>query len=321
MTVRDAHVSQLDRYLQIIMGEWRGDELLEIRYANGPRGMRRTFVAANRPDRAARLIRALAPRTDVYCGVLLRSRQAGGRDAVIDSHIVFVEIDEPDALGRLDRFAAPSMTVASGSPGHAHAYWMLRSRVAPAVVEHANRTLADHLGGDTASVDAARILRPAGTLSHKHRPPTPVSLIHVEPSIRYDLAELLDGLAQAQTRPIGAASVRESPPRTELDMLLLGIPAATYVRELASLEPRRDGKVNCPFHRDETPSLQLYEDGTWCCFARHGIEGRIGGSVYDFGGRLWNLNTKGREFLELRQRLADTLLPAYAPQAQGGVRL
>jgi len=215
MTVRDAHGSQLDRYLQIIVGERRGDELLEIRYANRRRGMRRKFVAANRPDRAARLIRSLAPGTDVYCGVLLRSRRAGGRDAVTDSHVVFVEIDEPDALGRLARFAAPSMIVASGiirSRGHAHAYWMLSSPVAPTAVEHANRTLADHLGGDPASVDAARILRPAGTLSHKHRPPRPVELIHVEPSVRYDLAELLDGLAQAPTHPTGERASETLPP-------------------------------------------------------------------------------------------------------------
>ncbi len=73
-------------------------------------------------------------------------------------------------------------------------------------------------------------------------------------------------------------------------------------------------------HHDQTPSLQLYDDGTWCCFAGHGSEGRIGGSIYDFGGRLWSLDTKGREFLELRQRLADTLLPASAPEARSGDR-
>ena len=92
--------------------------------------------------------------------------------------------------------------------------------------------------------------------------------------------------------------------------------ATTYVRELAGLEPRRDGKVHCPFHHDETPSLQLYDDGTWCCFAQHGTEGRIGGSIYDFGGRLWCLDTKGRGFLELRHRLAETLLTAYASEPQ-----
>ncbi len=300
MTGRDARLSQLDRYLQMIVGDRRGDELLEIRHVNSSRVMRRTFFAANRPDRAARLIRSIAPRTDVYCGVLLRSRRAGGRDAVTDSHLVFVEIDAPDAVGRLARFAAPSMIVASGSHGHAHAYWVLRSAIAPAAVEHANRTLADHLGGDPASVDAARILRPAGTLSHKHRPPTPVELIRVEPSTRYDLAELLDGLAQAPTRPPEPTSIRNSAPRTELDMLLLAIPADTYVRELTGLEPRRDGKVNCPFHADDTPSLQLYRDATFYCYGCG-----AGGSVYDFAGRLWSLNTNGRAFLALRARLAD----------------
>jgi hypothetical protein len=60
-------------------------------------------------------------------------------------------------------------------------------------------------------------------------------------------------------------------------------------------------------HHDDTPSLQLYQDGTWCCFAPHGEEGRIGGSIYDFAARLWDVDTKGRAFLELRARLADTL--------------
>ncbi len=114
MTPTESRAQQLDRYLQAIAGGRCGGEMLEIRYATGHDGMRRLFVAARRLDVAARAIRSLAPRTDVYCGVLLRSRRAGGRDAVTDSHLVFVEIDEPDALGRLARFAAPSMIVASG---------------------------------------------------------------------------------------------------------------------------------------------------------------------------------------------------------------
>ena len=88
--------------------------------------------------------------------------------------------------------------------------------------------------------------------------------------------------------------------RTELDELLLAIPAAIYVRELAGLEPGRDGKVSCPFHADDTPSLQLYGDGTFYCYGCG-----AGGSVYDFAGRLWSLETRGRAFLELRARLAD----------------
>ena len=298
----DSPAGQLDRYLQTIAGDRRGDELLEIRYATGDGGMRRRFISIRRLDAAARAIRSLSPRSDVYCGVLLRSHRAGGRDAVTRSHLAFVEIDAVDALDRLQRFArTPTMIVSSGTAGHAHAYWRLRSRVEAVELEQANRTLASHLGGDLASIDAARILRPAGTLSHKHRPPTPVELLHLDPAVRYELAELVDGLPPAPSRPAAAAARRERAARTELDELLLAIPAASYVRELTGLEPRRNGKVNCPLHADDTPSLHLYEDGTFYCFGCG-----AGGSIYDFAGQLWSLKTSGRAFLELRARLADS---------------
>ena len=298
----DSPAGQLDRYLQTIAGDRRGDELLEIRYATGDGGMRRRFISIRRLDAAARAIRSLSPRSDVYCGVLLRSHRAGGRDAVTRSHLAFLEIDAVDALDRLQRFArTPTMIVSSGTAGHAHAYWRLRSRVEAVELEQANRTLASHLGGDLASIDAARILRPAGTLSHKHRPPTPVELLHLDPAVRYELAELVDGLTPAPSRPAAAAARRERAARTELDELLLAIPAASYVRELTGLEPRRNGKVNCPLHADDTPSLHLYEDGTFYCFGCG-----AGGSIYDFAGQLWSLKTSGRAFLELRARLADS---------------
>jgi hypothetical protein len=304
MTAADSPARQLDRYLQMIAGDRRGDELLEIRYAPGDGRMRRRFISIRRLDAAARAIGSLAPRSDVYCGVLLRSHRAGGRDAVTSSHFAFVEIDAVDALNRLQRFARPpTMIVSSGTAGHAHAYWTLRRRVGPNELEQANRTLATHLGGDLASVDAARILRPPGTLSHKHRPPAPVELLHLDTAMRFELAELLAGLPPAPSRPDAPAAGRGRAARTELDELLLAIPAATYVRELTGLEPRRNGKVNCPFHADDTPSLHLYGDGTFYCYGCG-----AGGSLYDFAGRLWSLNTKGAMFLELRARLAETLL-------------
>jgi hypothetical protein len=301
VTAANSPARQLDRYLQTVVGDRRGDELLEIRYATGDRGMRRRFISVRRLDAAARAIRSLSSHTDVYCGVLLRSHRAGGRDAVTASHLVFVEIDAVDAVDRLQRFArTPTMIVSSGTAGHAHAYWALRTRVGVVELEQVNRTLASHLGGDLASVDAARILRPAGTLSHKYRPPVPVELLHLDAAFRYELAELVDSLPPAVPRPSSATAGRERAARTELDELLLAVPSATYVRELTGLEPRRNGKVSCPFHADHTPSLQLYEDGTFYCYGCG-----AGGSVYDFAGRLWSLDTKGRPFLELRARLAD----------------
>ena len=41
----------------------------------------------------------------------------------------------------------------------------------------------------------------------------------------------------------------------------------------------------------------------WYCFGAC----RRGGSIYDFAGLLWGLDTKGREFLTLRARLAEKL--------------
>ena len=56
-------------------------------------------------------------------------------------------------------------------------------------------------------------------------------------------------------------------------------------------------------HEDRTPSLQLYQDGTWYCYgACH-----AGGSVFDFASRIWSSGTKGQEFLRLRARLAAEL--------------
>jgi len=152
---------QLVAYLQLIAGPRPGGRLIEIRYATPHGLMRRLFIPARAPDRGARAIGVLAPRNNVYVGVALRCRRAGGRDAVSSSHLAFVEIDAPDAQERLQRFAyAPSIVIASGSAGHLHAYWALRTPVPTAAIEAANRRLAQHLGGDLASVDAARILRP-----------------------------------------------------------------------------------------------------------------------------------------------------------------
>jgi hypothetical protein len=54
-------------------------------------------------------------------------------------------------------------------------------------------------------------------------------------------------------------------------------------------------------HADETPSLQLYEDGTFYCYGCG-----AGGSIYDFAGTLWSLGTKGHAFLKLRAQLAHS---------------
>ena len=144
----------------------------------------------------------------------------------------------------------------------------------------------------------------------------PVELIELDPARRYDLDQLVDGLDD----PPGRASVKDAATprrtgRTEIDRLLLAIPAAEYVHALTGLSPDRTGKIHCPFHQDRTPSLQLYEDGTWYCYGAC----KAGGSIFDFASRVCGgLDTKGRAFLELRARLADELLPPRLDSSLNG---
>jgi hypothetical protein len=284
------HPSDLERYLRMLAGATPAGRLIEIRCATTRGGMQQTFTPAIRPDRAADTTTRLGARADVYVGVLLRRQRAGGRQACEHSHLAFIEIDRPDALERIERHPCPpTAVVLSGSPGHAHAYWQLHQAVDHDELEQANRRLAVRLGGDLAAVDAARILRPPASWNHKRTPPTPVTLLVLEPARRYAMSELTAGLADPSPTPRRLAA----PPRRtachELDRELLAIPATSYVPALTGRRPNRAGKICCPFHDDHTPSLQLYDDGGWYCFAC-----RIGGSIYDFGGLLFKLDTRGR---------------------------
>lgn len=208
---------------------------------------------------------------------------------------------------------APRELQITGTPGHAHAYWTLRTPVGLPDIELANRRLAHRLDGDLSSVDAARILRPPASWNHKHSPPTPVQLVELDPGRRYEIGELVNGL---EDRPGAPARGPVAPPRSgrnEIDRTLLAIPAADYARALVGRSPNRAGKIACPFHDDHTPSLQLYDDGTWYCYGAC----QTGGSIYDFASRAWGIETKGPSFLELRDRLAHDLKLAVRPGHTG----
>jgi hypothetical protein len=242
-------VAELDAYLRVIAGREPGARLLEIRFALRHRDMGRVFVGAHSAPGAARFIRRLATRTDVYVGVALRTRAAGGRDAMDRAHLAFVEIDRPDALARLADFEhPPTMIITSGTPGHAHAYWTLTPPVTVSELEQANRCLAHHLGADLASSDAARILRPPASWNHKHAPPAPVDLVELAPTRQYEIGVLTDRLeGPPGARPDGPPLPPRSG-RTEIDQALLAIPATDYAQKLTGRTADRAGKIQCPFH-------------------------------------------------------------------------
>lgn len=71
----------------------------------------------------------------------------------------------------------PSPRILVGSGAGVHAYWPLTAPTHElARVEAVNRGIRDRLRGDNA-IDAARILRVAGTFNHKHGAPLPVELL------------------------------------------------------------------------------------------------------------------------------------------------
>jgi hypothetical protein len=305
VTSRRRPTNDLLLYLRMLAGDSRSDRFLELRWPTAEGWMTRGFFASHETYAAAWRICRLAPRTDVYVGVALRDCDTrGGKDAISGSRVVYIDSDRADSARRLAAFAyPPTMEVASGTPGHLQLYWRLYGRARNEQIESANRRLALELGGDPASVDVARILRPPDTLNHKHDPPREVRLLAHRPAARYTLAELTSDLPPdripAPARHSAESTRRVS--RTPLDSELLAIPPAEYVRVLAGLAPNRAGKVICPFHDDTNPSLQLYSDGTFYCFGC-----RIGGTIIDFAAKKWGLATRGRAFLELRRRLAVT---------------
>jgi len=296
-------------YLAALAGSAPAGQLLELRYRRSGGGMGQRFFDCRRPDATAAAIAVLGRRQDVYVGAAPRARREGTRDAIAAGWALWADCDGEAAAGALAAFdPAPAMLVRSGSAENRHGYWPLTAPLEPAPLEDANRRVAFALGADRACTDAARVLRPPGSMSFKHKPPVSVVLERFTGE-RFQTDELLARLPEIPppaARPTPAEPALVEPggdPLREVE-------PAVYVTVLTGQVPGRDRKVSCPFHRDRTPSLHAYEtaaDGFYCFGC-----GR-GGSVYDLGAELLGLSTRGREFLELRARLYELLLPDREP--------
>lgn len=296
-------VEQLRLYLQILCATSPEERWLDVRWRAKAHPMRRRLIPVSHARAAERLITSRARHGDVYVGVALRnSATHGGRASVAASHLAWVESDNPRTATLLQAFPhPPTILIASGTPGHLQGYWALDRRCDVPELERLNRRLAAALAGDPGCTDAARILRPPGTLNYKHEPPKPVRLTRFEPGMPVSLGELHAALPTDPDPPTWRpAPARARVGRTLADRELLAIAAVDYVRVLTSLQPNREGKIRCPFHADSTPSLQLYPDGGFYCF---GSGCRRGGSIFDFAGHLWGVDPRGVAFLEIRERL------------------
>lgn len=322
----DQPIPQLDALrlqLAAIAGPRPAGTFLEIRHKQTGGPMRRFFHPADRPGGLVDRILMLGRRADVYVGAAPRTREHGGRSAIDAVWAVWADLDAPEAVERLAGFRPwPSLVIRSGTGENVHAYWPVREPVTADEAEHANRRIAVHLGADVRSTDAARILRAAGTLNHKHDPPRPVECVRLEiagqlPTVADVLADVPELPAEPKRTPdplTGLRARRASTPSAFGDPLLK-IAATEYVPLLTGRPLGRDGKTVCPFHgggQERTPSFHAYPgDGGWACFGscpappgcRH-----LGGDMIAFGAALYGLAPRGAGYHEIRRRLAADLL-------------
>lgn len=296
----------LAAYFDALAGaEPPGGAWIEFRYRREG-GMGQRFFPAHRPAAAFEWIERTGQVTDLYVGCAPRRERNGTREAVERCHVLWIDADTPEAIAALERFE-PAASIVVGSGSGRHAYWPLWPPLRPAHAERANRRLAHALGADPRACDAARILRPPGTLNHKTDPPQPVEVERLDVEVytaRQVVGELPDPPNRAPRRLPGRGGRVD---RT-VDPLL-AIPPPVYVLAFTGRELDRDGKIACPLpgHEDHSPSFHVYADAErgWRCY---GCE--RGGSIYDLARELSGIGDRGAEFVRLRDWIAARLLNA-----------
>ncbi len=298
---RDGAERALRSYLALIAGHAPSSNFFEIRFRVREQQLVSEFHPVHERGALIESIRRRSPRTDVYLGCAPRTRRAGTKDAVSQVWTLWAECDGEESTRRLQRFRPqPALVVASGSGPNCHAYWPLVAPLSPQRAEAANLRLVRALRADANCFDAGRILRPPGTWNHKHRPPHPVGVLRLHDELRFSAEEVVGHLPAVDDAIVNRRW--DAAARAVGDDPLLSIPPRAYIADLLDRAPGRDGKVQCPFHTDEHASLHAYPTGTrgWFCFSC-----RRGGTIYDLAASVWGLQTRGRDFVEIRGRLLD----------------
>jgi hypothetical protein len=158
------------------------------------RPAQRAFLPARDIDGAMARIMSLARELNVFVGAAPRVREDGTAAAIARVWCLWADCDTTEAVAALRAFRPlPSLVIRSGTGENMHAWWALREPIPPEWARRANRRLALALGADPAATDPARIMRPAGTLNHKHVPPAAVECVRVELDV-FKMRDVVRGL-------------------------------------------------------------------------------------------------------------------------------
>jgi hypothetical protein len=273
--------------------------VLELR-ARLPRGGMDQSFHTN-PYEAAADAMSISRSTDVYVGVLPRTRESGGAGDVAPSHVLFVECDSSHSVDRMFGLNIPPNIVVRSSRWKAHGYWILKEPLDPKWLEIACKRMAWHLRGDMRATDAARILRVAGTHHHKTGRAEPTWIARWEGG-NVDVGDLVGHLPDPSAPPVA------KPRRPKLEDpnkdRLAAIPAEEYAPVLAG-RYLSGHMMTCPFHgggAERTPSFHVRgpNRALWYC---HGCG--EGSDIFGLAARLWGLNPN-RDFPAIVKRLGGT---------------
>ena len=165
----------------------------------------------------------------------------------------------------------------------------------------ANLRIASALGADLACFDAARISRPPGTWNHKHRPPTRVATLHLERDRTFVADRVLRDVPVVSDDGSRVGGDRKpSAPRATTRCCRSSrrstSPTSSGVRRVATTRSRaRSTRTRA---RASTSSRRRSAAGA---ASRAGAADRSTTSP----PALWGMTPRGREFIELRERLAE----------------
>lgn len=201
----------LQLQLACIGGDEPETSFIEVRPLDPP--ARQWWIPVRKLDSAVDVISQLAAYRNVYVGAAPRVRQSGRADAVERVWALWVDCDSPESVERLRAFRpVPSIVNRSGSGENMHAWWQLRQPLAPEHAVRANRRLALALGADRAATDAARVMRPIGSLNHKTNPPRCVECVYLDLD-SFTVADVVRGLADDPVYAPRVEPIRQRPSR------------------------------------------------------------------------------------------------------------
>ena len=157
-----------DEFLEFIFGEATG-------YVYAPTKNPETNEWATHwfhwPEDKSKLVshfRSSTTESEVYYGPSIYAERKAVKEYVLGSNVVWTEFDG-NVPTDWKEIPTPSMRIQSSENGFEHVYWKLnkfeydRDRI-----ERINRSITFSLGADGSSWDCTQILRPVGTLNHKH---------------------------------------------------------------------------------------------------------------------------------------------------------